>query len=172
VHVKEIKDKISGMKESFEKSKHNAKHDHAGRAYKFSLYKEKYFKKYSRATRELNDKKEMFTKKCQLNKEKRGKISLASAAYSEQLNKKQCTKTRRTSEVNNKGAMKYFEKSIASFKSRCEDLSRLRKERGNSFIYEVCEGVHHDVQASIAKVMKSMKSVGKPSKTQKSSKKH
>merc|ERR1712216_423103 len=57
---------------------------------KFSMEKEVFFKKYSNATRELGDKKEMFQKRCQLRKEKLTKVSMAKVAYSESKGKKSC----------------------------------------------------------------------------------
>jgi hypothetical protein len=165
VGVKEINLKISGMKESFEKSKAEDVTGQKARDAKdkFSLAKEKFFKKYSAATHELKNKKEMFEKKCEISKEKRGKITMASAAYSERLSKKQCLKTRHESEVSNKNVMKYFDNSIASLKSKCDGISSIRKEQRHKFVWEVCEGVHNDVEASIAKVMTAMKKVGKSS---------
>merc|ERR1711959_516059 len=90
IHVKEINAKIEKMQASYKVQQAKKPNYNTIAESKFSMEKEVFFKKYSNATRELGDKKEMFQKRCQLRKEKLTKVSMAKVAYSESKGKKSC----------------------------------------------------------------------------------
>merc|ERR1712139_282569 len=165
IHVKEINAKIEKMQASYKVQQAKKPNYNTIAESKFSMEKEVFFKKYSNATRVLGDKKEMFQKRCQLRKEKLTKISMAKVAYSESKGKKSCIETRKSSEANNKQVIKYFNYGVKKLEENCEGLQGVRKHDQRRFVEKVCEGVQRDVQASIAKVTKAMRKVGKQSFT-------
>merc|ERR1712178_147873 len=156
--VAEINVKLQEMKEAYVKkdkvhkesdSKWATKEDQV----KFSWAKEKFFKKYSNSTRELDNKKESFQKTCKMEKEKLTKINLAKLAYSEGKNKKSCVDTRTQSALNNKKMMEYFDASIHKIEDNCAKATSLNAAARVKFVYGVCKGVQGDVTTSIRKVM-------------------
>lgn len=156
--VAEINVKLQEMKEAYVKkdkvhkesdSKWATKEDQV----KFSWAKEKFFKKYSNSTRELDNKKESFQKTCKMEKEKLTKINLAKLAYSEGKNKKSCVDTRTQSALNNKKMMEYFDASIHKIEDNCAKATKLNAAARVKFVYGVCKGVQGDVTTSIRKVM-------------------
>jgi len=98
-------------------------------------------------------------------KEKLTKVSMAKVAYSESKGKKSCIETRKSSETNNKLVITYFNNGVKNLEKNCAGLKGVRKKDQTRFVEKVCEGVHRDVQASIDKVTKAMKKVGKQSFT-------
>jgi len=167
-HVKEINSKLQRMKELWAKKK--MRHHETGqkaisheKQIKFSMSKEVFFKKYSNSTRELNNKKEIFEKQCQMEKEKTTKITLAKVAYSEGKNKKSCISTRIASELNNKKVISYFNETMANLRADCDHHSKLDKKSRADFVTGICKGVQNDVQVSIGKVLSAMKRVRRQS---------
>merc|ERR1711959_771509 len=165
IHGKEINAKIEKMQASYKVQQAKKPNYNTIAESKFSMEKEVFFKKYSNATRELGDKKEMFQKRCQLRKEKLTKVSMAKVAYSESKGKKSCIETRKSSETNNKLVITYFNNGVKNLEKNCAGLKGVRKKDQTRFVEKVCEGVHRDVLASIDKVTKAMKKVGKQSFT-------
>merc|ERR1711904_319508 len=165
IHVKEINAKIEKMQASYKVQQAKKPNYNTIAESKFSMEKEVFFKKYSNATRDLGDTKEMFQKRCQLRKEKLTKVSMAKVAYSESKGKKSCIETRKSSETNNKLVITYFNNGVKNLEKNCAGLKGVRKKDQTRFVEKVCEGVHRDVQASIDKVTKAMKKVGKQSFT-------
>jgi hypothetical protein len=163
--VAEINVKLQEMKETY--AKRDKVHKEADGKYatkeqqvKFSWAKEKFFKKYSNSTRELDNKKESFQKSCKMEKEKLTKINLAKLAYSEGKNKKSCVDTRTMSALNNQKMVNFFDGTIKKIEDNCALSQKLDAAKRIKFVWGVCKGVHGDVTTSISKVMTDMDGMG------------
>merc|ERR1712139_569903 len=116
---------------------------------KFEAKTKKQYAEEAAGKAALNKKKETFKKKCAERKVKMRKEEEKQFSKMEQANKELCSKTRKTSEANNKKSVRIWESTVSKLEGHCKAAQQMEVEKRKKFVHAVCTAIRSDVESTV-----------------------